>query len=348
MALITCPQLQGDLDANFGAANQPTIATEPAALASFLLSPTNTANVLQNQIDSKSGKYRAVELVYSNQYLESEISTVAAKACTSSNERGQLSTTYEINPALGVSVNEKFDIGNMAAMCMDNSLWFAQRIQAMMDGMVRKMSTVVATDVVALAGKFATGDLDQDGSAIVNDQKIISTRKTGGDLDYRGFEEVLFSAMNAGYGSIPYIFGFGEAYKYFQKLNFGCCTGDGIELGAMAGQNTWAFGADKKVATAMGSGNEFLTLAAGAAQIITWNEFLGQFNTVNDESYKQGVISDPKTGLPFDIQIKNDCGTVYVNMKLAFKTVGLPADMFAVGDAFRGVNYINKFEIVNP
>lgn len=347
MALITCAQIQADLD-NYFTQGNPAVAYEPNGLTKFLLSPMNTQGVLQSQIDSKSGKYRAVELIYTPQYLESEIATVTAKTCTSTNEKGQLSTTYQITAGQGVLVNEKFDIGNMAAMCKDNPMWFAERINAMIRGLVNKMSTVVATESVALTGAFAVGDANQDGTEILLDQKVISTKRADGTIDPDGYQEIKFSATNANYPSIPFVFGFGDIYKYMQKVNFGCCTNDGLSLGDFVAQNELIFMADKKVQTALGGANEFLTAAAGALQIITYNEFLGEFNQVNDESYKQGVIQDPETGLLFDIQIKNDCGTVYVNIKLDFKTVGLPDDMFAVGDPMAGVTYVNKYTITNP
>jgi len=347
MALISCPQLQADID-NYFTAGNPALATEPNGLTKFLLSPLNTQGVLQSQVSSGSGKLRQVELIYTPQYLESEISTSTSKSCTNANEKGQLSSTYEITQGSGVQVQEKFDIGNMALMCKDNSLWFASRIQAMMRGLVNKMSTVIATEAVALTGVFGTGDLNQDGSAIALDQKVISTKRADGTIDPDGFQEILFSSMNAAYPSVPFVFGFGDIYKYMQKINFGCCTNDGFDLANFVSQNDLVFMADKKVSTALGGINEFLTAGAGALQILTYNEFLGEFNTVNDESYKQGVINDPETGLNFDIQIKNDCGTVYVSLKLDFKTVGLPDDMFAVGDPFAGVTYVNKYTITNP
>lgn len=344
--LIECPQIQEDINFNFFQNTDVSGAKEPQGFTDFVVSPTNTNGLLQRKASPGNGKLRVVELVYTPPILESAILTAPAKVCTSSNEAGQKSTTFDIDPSQGVMYNEKFDLIHMAYMCKQNSLWFAQRVQAIMDGLVKKIGTINAQQLILLTGKFASGD-----SGVTADVKTVRTRKTATstDIDLDAYEEIAFSAVNNGYPSVPYIFGFGEIYKYSKKVAAGCCANEGVDYGAYAAANSYVMVPDKKVYTALGADDDFLMVAAGAVQFLSWLEFEGDsgINMINDEAYKQTVITDPKSGIRFDFQLKNDCGTISINLKLAHKLAGLPADLYSVGDPFNGEKWVHAFKIVN-
>jgi len=155
--------------------------------------------------------------------------------------------------------------------------------------------------------------------------------------------------MNNAYPTAPFIFGFGEILKYTKKVAAGCCAAEGVDYGSYAANNEYVMVADKKIWTALGANDEFLMLAPGAVQMLQWLEFEGAngINVINDEAYKQTVITDPKSGFRFDFQLKNDCGVISVNFKLAHKLVGLPADLYSTGDVFAGEKWVHNFAISN-
>lgn len=339
--IIACPQIQEDLNTNFAQA-EPLGAIVPQGLSEFIDSPTNTQGVLQRNVSTGGGKQRTVELLYTPPILEADVNTEAVKKCVSTNEAGQLSKEYSLAQDEGVEYNEVFSIAHMAAMCKDNSLWFAQRIQAIMDGLDAKIGTIVASQSALLTGAFGLGE-----EGVVADVKTIATRKADGSFNLDALEDISFAAMNGGYRGIPYIFGFGEIYKYFKRVAAGCCALDGIDVSAYAANNNGVFIADKKVQTALGD-EGFLTLKPGALQLLTWLEYEGPFNTVNDGAYKQLTITSPKSGRTYDMTLKNDCGNISVSLKLALKVVGLPTDMYQAGSDFEGVTFVNEYAIVNP
>ncbi len=344
-AIESCPQIQDDINAHFIQNTDVLGAMEPQGFTNFVTSPTNTNGILQNKISAGGGKYRSVELLYTNPILESAISSSPAKLCTSTNEAGTFSHTYQIDTTAGVAYNEKFDLLNMAAMCKDNSLWFAGRIQAMMDGLVKKIGTTNATQLALLYGAFVSGD-----SGVSANIKTVRTRKASStDVDLDAYEEIAFSAANNAYSTTPFIFGFGEIFKYTRKVAAGCCADEGVDYGTFAANHAYVMVPDKKVYTALGANDNFLMINPGAVQFLSWLEFEGAngINVIDDQSYKQTVITDPKTGIRFDFQLKNDCGTIHVNIKLAHKLVGMPADLYAGGDAFRGVTWVHEFAISN-
>lgn len=60
------------------------------------------------------------------------------------------------------------------------------------------------------------------------------------------------------------------------------------------------------------------------------------------------TVFSPRTGLPIDIILKDDCGTIHIIGYAVVELVGLPSDLFAVGDEYRGVKYVNKILVTNP
>jgi hypothetical protein len=342
--IIACPQIQQDLNTQF-VQFDPLGAKDVQGFTDFVGSGMNTNGFLQNQIAAGRGKLKQVELVYTPPIAESAVGDSAAKLCVSSNEDGQISHTYDIDPLVGSAIDRKFTISDLATMCKDNNLWFAQRIQAMMDALEKKIGTDNATQLALLTGAFGDGDND-----VAANVKTISTKKAsslGSPFDIDALSEIIFSAMDAGYGNKPFVFGYGEILKYFKKLYATSIAAEGIDYGSFAAANDVVFIADKKIKTALGDEN-FLMIAPGAVQMLTYLEFEGELSTANDDSYKQNTIINPKTGRKFDFQLKNDCGNISVNIKLAHKLVGLPTDMYPVGHSHQNVTFVNEFAISNP
>jgi hypothetical protein len=348
MALIECPKIQEDINNNF-IQGDPTAAKEPIGFTEFVVSDVNTSGFLQRKVDSGNGKLRKVELLYQQPILESEVAATSTRLCTTANEAGMLSTTYELGYNEGVSHTEKISMSELAIICQENPLYLGKRIQAIMDVLVKAIATNNATTLATLNGAFGTGDLNQDGSVILLNDKVVSTKKADGSIDIGAYEEIKYSSMNAGYPTIPFVFGFGEIYKYMTRVDVGCCANDGLDIGAYAMSNQLVFMADKKVQTAFGA-NKFVGLAAGATQWLSWLEYAGPrgINMIDTENYKQTVVTDPKTGFQFDFTLTNDCGDWIINLKLANKLVGLPADLYGAGDAFEDVTFVNKYTITNP
>lgn len=339
--LIDCPQIQEDLNTQF-TRSAPNNRMEPQGFTDFVVSKLNTDGTIQNKVSPGGGKKRKVELVYTPPILESEIGTNPERKCTSDNEAGQLSEEYELGDS-GVQYDEVLDIDNMASMCKDNGLWFAERIQAIMDGLYKKIGTINAQQLSTLYGAFGTG---VDG--VLNDIKTVSTKKLDGSPNIDMLAEIEFASLDTGYGGTPYIFGFGEAYKYYKKVAASCCASDGLDLSVFAAQNSSVFVSDKKIDRELNG--DFITLIPGAVQMLHWLQFEGPegINVINDQSYKQTVITDPRTGIRYDLQIKVDCGKIFVNLKLVHKLIGLPTDMYSVGDPYHGVTFVNRYKISNP
>jgi hypothetical protein len=99
-------------------------------------------------------------------------------------------------------------------------------------------------------------------------------------------------------------------------------------------------------ATALADPNKSMVFNAGAVALITYNEAPQVANL--GANYAKFRVNSPRTGIPYDIVMNDTCGTISILGYANTKLVGLPTDMFAVGDEFRGVTMVNKIKVVNP
>lgn len=343
IGLKPCPEIQRDLVGHFQTCD-PTklLASHEHALVSFLWSSTNRG-MIQEMVSPGRGKKKIVDLVYTPRILEEEISLDPTKSCTAGDNAGMLTHRYELN-GTGVSVKESYDIADLADICKDNELWIAERINAMMNGLVRKMEAVAMEDLQAIIGSFAAGETN-----VTNDVKTVQTKFADGKQDSNFLEELTFAASNAAYCSIPYVFGWNETFKAFKRLEAGCCADSGLNFDELSSAYGQVFLPASKTESVFGA-NNFVTLAAGAAQPIWWNEFAGAegINTVSEQSYVRGVLVHPQTGVPFDYLWSDNCGVITIQLKLMFQIEGLPTDMFDAGDRLNGVTQANQYVISNP
>lgn len=338
-SIIECPQIQADLVSQF--TPNPLGARVAQGLGQFVQSPLNTEGFIQRQISPGRGKIGKVELLYTPQIGVDEVSDSAVKNCVATDTEGMLSKEYDIDETEGASISRLFKWTELARMCKDNSLWFSQVVQSMMDAAEEKLNKDIAYSAATLYGAFASDEED-----VVNDIKTIATRKTGGDYTITGLEAITYALTNAGYSGTGYVFGFKEIYNYMRALNAGCCADSGIDLGRYTVQNGLLYVPDFYVTQAL-TGNGFLTLERGALQLLTYNEFEGAA-AYDSEVSKMVTMVNPKTGRSWDFLMDRSCGDVSVQIKLAYKLVGLPEDMYKVGSQFEGVNFVNAFAITNP
>jgi hypothetical protein len=347
LPLIDCPNLQRDLNEINACKLMPA---ENLPLTQFLLSPQNTNRILETNVVPGNGKLRTVEVVYTPRTSEAEVSDTLSTDCENTNEAGMNSTTYEIDPLNGVEVSEQIEFANIATICKSNPQFIAERVQAMIDGAKRKMETKVSNQAALLYGKFvANGD---DDLSEVNTLKTIATKGSDGKFTEDAIQEILYSAQNSGFCSIPFVFGYGDIWKYMQKTKHVCCANSGIDLASFMAENQAMFFSTYRVPAALGgSGQQFLALDAGSLFLLQYNRFAGASGLNLDNSFtRQGTIVDPVSGIEFNYKtFLNPCGEkLNIFVSTAFKVVGLPDDMYSGGDRFEGTNGVLRFDVSNP
>jgi len=330
---------------------------EPAPELMFLTSQVNTKRVLEQRVVDDGGtKIKTVQVVYTPRLLESSTSTTLTTDCDAGNSAGHLSTNYTIDPSVGVYSKETINIADLATICQRNEDYFAQRVMAQIDVARRKMQSTIATQMSVLGGWFPQ-DNGEDASMMTgNSLKTVKTKYTasidGGKWNPEALQEITFSAMNAGFTGTPYLFGFGELWRYWNYLKaLGNTSDGGLDFASYVGQNQAAFLASQKMHTALNGSNatnKFLAVDAGALFLLQYNKYKDRLITNLDDALVMDVIVDPVTGVEFNYKVVKACTeTITIIVSTAFKVVGLPSDMYQASDRLKNTNGVLQFAISN-
>lgn len=314
-------------------------------LTNFLTSSVNTNNVLETTISPGNGKRKVAKTLYTPRIREADIGTDISFTCASSNEAGMAESTCEIDPAVGVYVSESINLTEIGAIEEDNNSWIAGRVAAMFSGLARKRETQMHDQIAAAVGKFAENDTN--GVTGGNLKTVRTLKASSTDTDLQAIEEIEFSKKVAGLDSM-YIFGDGLITKYFTRLDSGCCAdGYGVDLAEFRGRSGLVAFHDNRVEDALGA-DEFLMLAPGAAQLVRYARFDGPANRVQDQGYRQMVVSNPLfPGDVYDMTMKMDCGVLKIELAQAFTVCTPPTDYFALDDRMDGFNGILNGKVDN-
>lgn len=348
--LIVCPDLQDRLNNSyFGCDKSSMLAVHETGLTQFLFSPINTNNKLRQVVAPGNGKLRSVDLIYSPRIPAGDVSTsINRESCVSVTPRGELSANYTMDTNQGVEIEWKIIAENLKTHCQANEDYFNQEMLRSMSALTRRMDIILAAQSFLLLGNFGKGE-----DNVVGKIKTIATRRSvalGGGLSDDFITEIQYAAMNAGYCANPFILGFGEIFKSFTKLAAACCADNGMNVAVLAQSLglTGSFIPDSNIKDVLGANGDFLMFDPGAVQVLTYNAFEGYGLEIDQPTFMQRVIVDPRTGIPYDLQVKFDCGYWHFRLSVAFKAVGVPTDQFFIGDRFYGTTGVNEFKITNP
>jgi len=338
-SLISCPNAQYELDQQFLGLNGSV--REQSGVLEFLVSPLNSNGVLQQQINFRPGGRKIVELTYLPRRKESETSDTITPTCTSSREVFNFVHEYELGD-LGTSIDWKVDLVDMEHQCMQDEMWFAKLLQSHIDVLIRTIDTKTIAKMVLNFGDFAS----IGGAGPV----AVATKLSNGANSEALIADVKFEFEENEYMGTPFVFGSNELLKYFRRINASCCADTGVDLATYAAQNDVVMIRDRKVHTALGSNTEFFGMAPGAAQFVTFNRFAGPegIRLIDDQSFKQGVITDPFTGISFDYIANYVCGVWHFQLSLVHDVFFLPNDIFQNNERLEKVNWLLHFNIVNP
>lgn len=341
---VQCETVQYELDTQFQICNP--ICDMPALQA---ILATQRAMGITQTVSGDNGKVKTVKVTYDQRALESAASdTCGDRVCTSENRTYNNYTTYDIDPSCHITYGEYFKVSELATVCQDFQAYLAKKIAKVIDVIERKAASKVANALVALYGKW--GD-SAETSYTVNgsDELVVGTFISAATkaIDYTAMTTIDNALALTGYCQPPIIVGGSVLWAYGQHIQAGCCQSTGVNVMEVANQFGKAIMYDKRIVTALGSDLKSIVFQPGAVALIFYNEY-DETKTVCGTNYCKMKVFSPCTGMPIDIVMKDDCGTISIIGYLSTELVGLPADMFAVGDEYRGVNYVNKILVTNP
>lgn len=352
LPLIDCPNLQLALNQITDKGENPN---EPRPELQFLVSPQNTNRVLETTVNPSAGKLKTVDVIYTPRVTTEEVDTTLDKSCTTGVNAGASSTQYTIDENVGAQYGEDIEISDLTRICQGNPEYFAKRVLAILDGVKRKMQISVADQIALLNGKFASDNGEQNLS-VGNTLKTVSTKfpvaTDGGKWNPEALQEIMFSAKNSGFTGIPYVFGFGNIWRYWNYLTaLGNFSDGGMDFATYVNQNQAAFLPSMSMHKALngsGSGNKFMVVDTGSLFLLQYNRFADPLAKQKGDMLIMDTIIDPTTGIEFNYKVSKPCDeTITVIVSTAFKVVGLPDDIYSGGDRLEGTNGVLEFAITN-
>lgn len=342
--LVACPNLQDRLDSVFENENA-RFFQDKIPFSEFLMSPLNRNELAQRVAPGRS-KIRTVELTYQPRILQSEVQSDVTAYCSATTERGNTSTSYEIDTTQNLFLEQQFDVEDLKASCEDNEMWFMDQVGKMVAAMDVAVNNKNASQANALLGGWSTDvsgipDLTLNGDII----EVRTTRSSASDEPYPSTLQAIQSALEASsFGQSTLVGGF-QLHNYIKKLEQGCCTDYGLDIGEI--QRTYGMASirDRYVSNAQGNQATAWAIANGALQVLYYNRWSGLFEA-QDANQSYGQIMGA-LGIPYDLVIKHDCGVIDVTVTATTKLVALPDDLYQTGDHLDGVKGFAEINVVN-
>ena len=340
----SCPNLQDRLVNHFSAC--PILENYP--FYQFMLSEINTSGV-QMAVHPSSGKRRTVELRYQQRYLESNVTEGFSDFCSSENKPGDSIATYEIDDTDRVGISSVLNVDHFAEACDSTASYLAAEVARLIDVVERKVATKYAAEAALLTGKWAS-----DVQNVTNDILALDVELTSGELNLKAAQALKRALQKTGYCDTPIVFAGDDYVNYAEAMQAGCCSNQGVDLSAILAKYGTATLYDKRIASALGGVEFGVVLQPKALQPLFYTKgnwkneaLLGVFAGV-PSSYTSTTIVSPN-GLPLDVFISDNCsngGQITISVSVSTKLVGMPSDMFAIGDDLEGVTFVNKIEAV--
>jgi len=351
-ALVPCQTLQDNLTTLWqeeGSAG----ADEMMPLEEVLMSEANRRGIVAAMAPG-NGKKRTVELKYTPRLTEDELEeNVDNPKCTATNKSGELSTTYTM-PDSNLGYSELLEREDFEDWCGDNGTRFLQRVNAIADVLERKVATQHAQEFVALAGTWGNG-LFTTGNAAGNvntsDEYVWATRYSDTKPNPEAIGNLRIARMKVGLESNVVGFGGTAGWTYFQALQIGCCADSGLDLMEAMNQFALGYAYDKRLESALGSTAKLMLYKLGSVQPLFYvaNQWKnGAAPIFQGGDYLHTSIFSPRTGMPMDLTIKDNCGQLSIAVAVSTKLIVVPSDQYQSNDPYFGKNGVAKVLITNP
>lgn len=337
--ILACENVQRELNDHFVVCD-PSLQQRRSSFLTMLTSPQNTSG-LKFEVSPAQNKVRTVTLRYDQKVSVSDVEEVTECNidCTADNTIGDKSVNYTIDPCEKVKYQESYSFVDFQYMCRTQEDYLNKRILIMTNAIEEKIATKSAAEAILLQGNWAS-DVTTTGDVYRS-----ATRLSGGlNINANWMPEFDFALMQTAYCNPVGVFGAAEFYKAARLMNSGCCTDAGIDLGDVLGRYGKAFEWDPYITAAFGDPSYSLVTQIGAMQLLTFTvgtapEFQGYTNT--GKNFEIIPLVTPRYGIPVDLVVSNNCGTISLTMTTTTKVVAAPLDMFPTGDVLTGVNYVN-------
>jgi hypothetical protein len=325
-----CQKLQQDL-INVAGNNAPALKRDRTGYLDALVSEENRSGVEMIQVPT-NGKYRAVQINYIQRGVEADVNLTCTNDCAGSIEKAPLETVVNITNCLETK-GLIFNDDEMRKLCEQDSVYVANVVMSQMNAINVALNKQLLAKQALNFGKFL------DGTALKNVKLFEDTTNAARAI---AMANIRHEYDDAGAVGSPLVIGGGNLDLYAKVQQIACCNSTtGTDLSRWT---DYRYYNDRFVEGVIGA-NEFIVLAPGAVQLITWNKYVGSYAKRNDV-FEHGTITDPFTGLTYDLKVHyDDCADQWViKFFLNWEPWFIPANAFQATDDLFGVNYSFNFK----
>lgn len=323
---------------------------EPMPFFDFITSELNNRG-LDQQVAPGGGKTRTVNLRYFQRFLETDVDDDQANpSCAAGGNDDEQIATFDINTGLNSQIRKTVSVADFEKNCRDNADYLRSLIARMVDAVIRKEATKRYAQAAAL-----TGDWDNKVGPITladNTLEVRTTRSGAADeVEPFTLQKIRTALRQTNYCSTVFSFSGTALWEYVGQVMAGCCANQGVDIGEIARTQGFAIDYDYRIADAFGNDNNAVVLQPGSLALLTYSRnqtYEGGMDNIiqRGTNYLHMTIFDPLTGIPLDLNIKDDCGTMNIVVTATTKLVALPS-LFKVGDSMENVNFFNEILVNN-
>ena len=212
----------------------------------------------------------------------------------------------------------------------------ATELQKRINVLRAKMNNEIASDISAHFGNYY-GGTSSSSSPIALDLIQGSNPEL---LNPRGFITMRNKFEDIGQ-NVHFVIGAGEVRDAFQMQEIGCCNTGGADISNLTSPQ---FFTDLYVDSLL-TGDRFYGFGAGTIQMIGGQYNVGEY-TLNNELFRKTTVTDPRTGIVFDIDYKLDaeCSKLKMWIRKAYTIFYPVEDTFKSTDTnWFGVNGVLQF-----
>lgn len=353
--LIDAVNVQANLDEYFeNTPNPPMMQKVP--FLQFMMDPMNRGNLQQGMMIGK-GQVRKVEVIYDQELAHDKVvSNVDNPSCANATYTPpEHSQEYDFDTGVNRSDDFTFTRADLERAVTSPLEYFNKNL---LKTIANVEVAVNAKEASALSTMYGAWSTDATDWATANPDVSISanvlnfkTRKDGSVDPFPYTAREIQEALEyCGYMAPPVIFSGSTLRSWVLDGRTFTATDIGIDL--QRAVQEFGFGAifDTHVASALGGADYAIALQPGAVQMLYftasgWDE--GMPGVIQGSDYYKTTILSPRTNLPMDLIIKDDCGTITVRVIATTKLVQMPEDMFNASNRYSAVKFVNKIRVVN-
>lgn len=272
------------------------------ALIKFLLSPQNTRGFKQIDVTSIPGKKRGVAFLVDNPYCFDVCNP--AVTCTTAKEvmtNPSQEVVFDLNGNAfrvcdgdGKPMVLEFSRADLKKYCTESDQSYIQRhifrfLQRFEEVLNAKLGALLLTMVGTNASGAAITTLPFFNTNTITNSSVLNPDALFW-LD-QNYKDIMGEGQYA-------IVGGKVVNKMLSLLKWAGLNAAGIDLSKVDDLNPYVY-YDRSMDTSAGT-DSFLQMSPGAAQLVVFNEYKGEYNRQVTDLYSNGTIVSPSTGLTID------------------------------------------------